>query len=142
MNPQYGTHKTTDCLYRISLKCLITNDQGDILVVKEQGRNYWDLPGGGMDYGENIKSAMARELKEEVNFEGNFTYEILEIDEPEKFTTRDIWQVRIILKITPGNLTFSTAVDSDEVAFMKPVLFKDSAFLDEAKIYQYASIVR
>lgn len=95
-----------------------------------------------MDYGENIKSAMARELKEEVNFEGNFTYEILEIDEPEKFTTRDIWQVRIILKITPGNLTFSTAVDSDEVAFMKPVLFKDSAFLDEAKIYQYASIVR
>lgn len=95
-----------------------------------------------MDYGESIKSAMARELKEEVNFNGNFTYEVLGIDEPEKFTTRDIWQVRITLKITPDNLIFSKAVDSDEVAFMKPELFKNSDFFDEAKIYQCANIGR
>ena len=39
-----------DCLYRISLKALIYNDVGQILVVKEIDRTYWDLPGGGMDW--------------------------------------------------------------------------------------------
>ena len=32
-----------DCLYRISLKALIYNDAGQILVVKEIDRTYWDL---------------------------------------------------------------------------------------------------
>lgn len=55
-----------DSLYRISLKCLIKNNDGKILVVKESGREFWDLPGGGVEYGEGILSAVARELKEEV----------------------------------------------------------------------------
>ena len=44
-----------DCLYRISLKALIYNDAGQILVVKEIDRTYWDLPGGGMDYDETVE---------------------------------------------------------------------------------------
>ena len=44
-----------DCLYRISLKALIHNDVGQILIVKEVGRTYWDLPGGGMDYDETVE---------------------------------------------------------------------------------------
>ena len=44
-----------DYLYRISLKALIYNDVGQILIVKEVGRTYWDLPGGGMDYDETVE---------------------------------------------------------------------------------------
>jgi 8-oxo-dGTP pyrophosphatase MutT (NUDIX family) len=58
------------------------NDQGEVLVVKEVGRTWWDLPGGGMDHGEDIKSALARELKEEVNLSSNFTYRVIDVEDP------------------------------------------------------------
>jgi 8-oxo-dGTP pyrophosphatase MutT (NUDIX family) len=63
----------TDSLFRISLKAYIENDKGEVLVVKEAGRDRWDLPGGGMEYGESIEQALKRELKEEVAYEGGLT---------------------------------------------------------------------
>lgn len=73
--------RRTDYLYRISIKCLIRNDKGEVLVVKETDRDWWDLPGGGMDHHENIKSAIARELKEEVGLEGDFTCDVIAVEE-------------------------------------------------------------
>ncbi|TWP21216.1 NUDIX hydrolase [TM7 phylum sp. oral taxon 352] len=67
-----------DCLYRISLKALIYNDAGQILVVKEDGRPLWDLPGGGMDYSETFESALKRELYEEVGYKGNLRYQLFD----------------------------------------------------------------
>lgn len=55
--------------YRVSLKAVIRDEEGKILVVKENGSN-WTLPGGGWDHGESERDALARELYEEVNFEG------------------------------------------------------------------------
>ena len=54
INGQLVTHDSEgdikrDYLYRVSIKALIYNDAGQILVVKEDGRPLWDLPGGGMD---------------------------------------------------------------------------------------------
>ena len=67
-----------DCLYRISLKALIYNDAGQILVVKEIDRTYWDLPGGGMDFGETIESSLKRELYEEVGYKGDLRYQLFD----------------------------------------------------------------
>ena len=55
-----------------------------MLVVKEAGRNWWDLPGGGMDHGETINEAIARELKEEVDLNGDFSSAILRIQHTSK----------------------------------------------------------
>jgi 8-oxo-dGTP pyrophosphatase MutT (NUDIX family) len=74
--------RKTDYLYRISLKCLGRNEKGEVLVVKETGHDWWDLPGGGMDHGEDIKSTIVREMKEEVNLEGDFDFKIIDADEP------------------------------------------------------------
>ena len=51
--------RKTDYLYRLSIKGIIFNDAGEILFVKESGRDWWDLPGGGMDHGEDIETAIA-----------------------------------------------------------------------------------
>ena len=67
-----------DCLYRISLKALIYNDVGQILVIKEIDRTYWDLPGGGMDFGETIESSLKRELYEEVGYKGDLRYQLFD----------------------------------------------------------------
>ena len=127
-----------DSLYRISLKCLIKNEAGEILVVKERGRTSWDFPGGGMDHGENLASAIARELEEEIGLAGTFAYNVIGMDEPMQLATRDIWQLRIILELHPKQMIFQTGKDSDEIAFMNPEVFKDSVSPIEQSLYKYA----
>ncbi len=60
--------ETDDCLYRISVKALITNNDR-VLLVKEQDDEWWNFPGGGMDYGESGPEALQRELLEELGIE-------------------------------------------------------------------------
>lgn len=134
-----GTRKT-DYLYRISLKCLVRDTNGNILVVKESGRDWWDLPGGGMDHGEDIKQAIAREVKEEANLEGDFAYRIIDIDEPALLKEHNFWQLRLIFEVIPTNMTFTVGEDSDEVAFMDPNIFKNSQNKTEQRIYRYSAI--
>lgn len=74
--------RKTDYLFRVSMKALVINEQGELLVVKETGRTWWDLPGGGMDHGEDIKAAIARELNEEVGLVGDFTYKVIAVEDP------------------------------------------------------------
>jgi 8-oxo-dGTP pyrophosphatase MutT (NUDIX family) len=57
--------KIFDCLYRISAKALITRDD-KVLLVKEK-EEWWSLPGGGVDHGETIETALKRELSEELS---------------------------------------------------------------------------
>jgi len=57
--------KTPNAYYRVSVKALITNEEGKILVVNERSLG-WDLPGGGLDWGESAGDALKRELLEEL----------------------------------------------------------------------------
>lgn len=132
--------RRTDYLYRVSLKCLVRDKNGDVLVVKESGRDWWDLPGGGMDHGEDIRRAIAREMQEEVNMQGDFDYQILEVDEPAHLGVHNFWQLRLIFEVTPRDLKFSPGDDGDEVAFMSSEAFKDSNRKAERLIYTYSKL--
>lgn len=136
-----NSNRRTDFLYRISLKCLIFNNDNQVLVVKEAGCTYWDLPGGGMDHGEDLQSAIAREMHEEVNLKGNFTYKIIEVDEPAHLNAHNFWQLRLIFKVEPANMVFSAGEDSDEIAFIDANTFKTSEHEVERRIYKYASLI-
>jgi ADP-ribose pyrophosphatase YjhB (NUDIX family) len=55
---------------------IIENKQGEILLVKRKvapKKNFWDLPGGFVDYSEKIEEAAVREIKEELNININLT---------------------------------------------------------------------
>lgn len=132
--------RRTDYLYRISLKCLIRNEKGEVLVVKETGRDWWDLPGGGMDHGEDIRSAIAREMKEEVNLDGDFSYKIIDVDEPGHLLAQNIWQVRLIFELKPTSLLFSSGDGGDEISFMDASVFENSESTVERRIYRYDNI--
>ena len=74
--------RPTDYLFRVSLKCVILDSVGEVLVVKERGRDCWDLPGGGMDHGETLATAIARELREEVSMQCAFSFQIITAEDP------------------------------------------------------------
>ena len=131
-----GTRKT-DYLYRLSIKGIIFNDVGEILFVKESGRDWWDLPGGGMDHGEDIKTAIAREMKEEVNLTGDFSYKIVHVDDPAELKNAKVLQVRLIFVIRPEVMEFSPGDDGDEVAFIPLERLKE---IDEPK-YDYLKMI-
>lgn len=126
-----------DSLYRVSFKCLIKDGHEKILVVKERGRSSWDLPGGGIEFGETIEESIARELYEEVSFRGDFKYKVLKIHDPVKLITRDVWQIKIAVLLEVDNQNFSVGNDADEITFIDPDELKNSEHEPESRIAEY-----
>lgn len=139
INQDYIGRKT-DYLYRLSIKALIRNDKGEVLVVKETGRTWWDLPGGGMDHDETIKEAIARELYEEVRMTGEFTYRVIAIEDPSLLKNAKVLQVRIIFEVVPENMNFEPGDDGDDVMLIDPIQLKGSQNHSEGRVYDYAQI--
>lgn len=59
--------------YHLGIKALIQNKTGHILILKKNSKNrsglnpsHWDLPGGRIKNGDNIKIALKREVEEEI----------------------------------------------------------------------------
>jgi 8-oxo-dGTP diphosphatase len=55
-----------DSFYRVTVKGLVVQD-GKILLLKESEKlsGKWELPGGGLDFGEDLHSGLKREIEEE-----------------------------------------------------------------------------
>ncbi len=73
MNKQI--HDYPEDLFRLGLKAIIINDKKEILLLKVEANNrpdysiheeYWDFPGGQIDYGETIEQGLKREIFEEI----------------------------------------------------------------------------
>jgi hydrolase, NUDIX family len=109
-----------DCLYRISLKALIYNNAGQILVVKEIDRMYWDLPGGGMDFGETIELSLKRELLEEVGYKGDLRYQLFDASEQMYIERLDANQICFYCRVWPENFDFIPGEEGDEIMFIDP----------------------
>jgi 8-oxo-dGTP pyrophosphatase MutT (NUDIX family) len=58
--------KYPDTFYRVSIKAVIKNEQGEMLAIKAEGNTEWGLPGGGIDHGETDHECLRRELHEEL----------------------------------------------------------------------------
>ena len=61
--------------YRLSSHAVITNNQGQVLLLKANyGQKSWGLPGGALDKGETIHQALLRECQEELNCDVDICY--------------------------------------------------------------------
>jgi 8-oxo-dGTP pyrophosphatase MutT (NUDIX family) len=56
---------TRSCQYRVTAKAIIEDEAGKILLIQEEN-GLWEVPGGGIEYGEDPKEALKREVYEEI----------------------------------------------------------------------------
>ncbi len=134
--------KKQDYLFRVSLKAVILDEKGHVLVVKERGRDWWDLPGGGIDHGETIKGALARELYEEVSMKGDFDYQTILTEDPHYLEGGNLYQIRVTFIVKPDVFDFGPGEDGDEVKFVDPVTYKNSEIIAEQKVFEYSQLAK
>lgn len=56
-----------------SVNVVVTNDRGDILLIRRADNDNWALPGGAIDLGESLTQAAIRETKEETGVDCEIT---------------------------------------------------------------------
>lgn len=133
--------KYPSTFYRISLKAVIRNERGEVLVVRENSGT-WDLPGGGWDHGETAMACLKRELNEEVGYEGELQARLLGVTENAMYMpTKQSWLLWHVYDVTTENMNFSFGVDSDEMMFADPAQFRESASPIERLIAHYGDTV-
>ena len=49
----------------VTVDGVITNDRGEVLLVKHRHKEYWFVPGGQVEIGESLPAALEREIMEE-----------------------------------------------------------------------------
>lgn len=58
-----------NCFYRVSVKGLILNESRNKFLIGKDEAGFWELPGGGLEWGATPQEDLAREIKEEMNLE-------------------------------------------------------------------------
>lgn len=133
-----NTSNIPDHFYRISVKALILDDEKRFLLTLEN-KGLWELPGGGLNFGEKPQICLAREIKEEMGLE------VLRVNECSSYfltaphRSGRWWICNAIYETIVKNLDF---VPSDECVklrfFTKEEALKENLFSNVAefvKIY-------
>lgn len=127
-----------DTFFRVSLKAVIRDDEGRVLVVKEINNANWNLPGGGMEHHETDHEAMARELKEEIGYTGDFTMRPIGT-QPMLLESKSAMQLWIVYEVTLDISKVSIGDEAVAIKFIDPVEFQDSTVRSERFIYQFCA---
>lgn len=132
--------KYPSSFYRVSLKAIIRNDKGEVLVNRERGHGNWSLPGGGWDHGESVHDCLKRELHEEVGYEGELQATLLGVtDEAMYMPTKQGWLLWHVYEVVPENMNFSVGVDGEALMFADPSVFEGSESRAERLIAQFGT---
>lgn len=100
-----------DYVFGLSVRVLLTNEEGKILILKRStdsktNPGKWELPGGKVDQGESFDQALIREVHEETQLKITLDH-VVGVSEQNLHLIR---AVHIIMsgKIIEGNLTLSS----------------------------------
>jgi 8-oxo-dGTP diphosphatase len=107
-----------NCFYRLSLKGLILNETRDKFLIVQENNGLWELPGGGLDWGENPQDGLRREIEEEMGLRVTWVSETpayLIVGQKKK---DDIWISNVLFEISVENLNFIPSEECVAVRFV------------------------
>lgn len=106
---------------RTTVKALFQRENGEIMIVKSSLDEYWELPGGKMEFGEQPEETLKREVKEEFNIDefeikrllNLFTFEATDED------THWCFNVAVYL-CSLGNEIFQISDEHEDIKWVQP----------------------
>ena len=109
----------TEAFYRVSVKGIVIDDGGRVLLAREDSGK-WELLGGGLDHGESPQEGLRREIAEETGLTVTSISK-----EPKYFTTckhlnRDWYIANVIYQIELKDLNFTPSGECQELRFFTP----------------------
>jgi len=132
-----------NCYYRVSVKALILDEQKRFLLTLEN-KGWWELPGGGLDFGEEPSECLIRELKEEMGLEvihinKQPSYFVTALNKSTALNKNGIWFSNIIYEVKVKDLNFTPSDECVKIQFFtKEEALKENLFYNVSefvKIY-------
>lgn len=117
-----------ECFYRVSTKVILVDESsnGDEFVVLKNSKGEYELPGGGMEYGESIALSIEREIEEEleikIKVEDNVS--TLVFFDAYKSRGHDIWVAFAVYRVKANNLD-----DFEKLTFEKIISDKKENYV-------------
>ena len=116
-----------NCFYRLSLKGLILNETRDKFLIVQEDNGLWELPGGGLSWGESPQVGLQREIEEEMGLQVTWvsdTPSYLIVGQKKK---DDIWIANVLFEVIVENLDFKP---SEECVAIKYVSAEEAMVLN------------
>ena len=105
--------------YRVSVKGLILDETRTKFAIVLEDNGLWELPGGGLDWGEFPEACLKREIKEEMGLTVTDVNPL-----PSYFLSgknmKDKWSVNVIYEIKVKDLNFTPSEECREIRFVSP----------------------
>lgn len=110
-------NEVPECFYRVSIKALVLNDTRDKFLICKKENDWWDLPGGGLDWGARPQEDLPREISEEMSI---LVTNVAE--NPSYFLSyqkmNGLWTVNILFETTLENLDFTPSDECIDIKFV------------------------
>ena len=103
--------------YRVSVKALIFNEDRTKILLTQEDTDTWELPGGGLDHGEDARDCLKREITEETGLETTWI-----ADQPSYFFTyltasKKVWKAHIVYEARLKDLNFTPSKECVDLRF-------------------------
>ncbi|MFI2473891.1 NUDIX hydrolase [Nocardia xishanensis] len=109
---------------KVAVSALVQDEHGRILMIRRTDNDKYSIPGGGLEAGETVAQAVAREVMEETGIEVDATELIGVFSNPDHVIAYDDGEVRqefsLCFRANPIGGAPRTSSESKEVRWVEP----------------------